>query len=85
VSDIKDKVQRIKNMQEKLTSELQQLQASCPHENKQGEYKGDTGNWSSSDDSYWIDARCLDCGKTWIIDSVTNKLEYYDFKGVIVR
>lgn len=62
---------------------LRQLQVECPHVNKTGVYKGNTGNWCSQDDSYWIDAKCPDCGKSWMIDSEME--QYRTFDGVILR
>ncbi len=81
MNDIKIKVNRIKDMQHRLISELKDIQNNCPHEDKEGKYKGDTGNWSPDEDSYWIDAKCLDCGKTWMIDSEGQKQEYRNFNG----
>lgn len=40
----------------------------CSHPNATKEYKADTGNYSKSDDRYWIDYSCPDCGKHWSKD-----------------
>lgn len=80
---IKEKVQRIHSMRNRLTLELQTIQENCPHADMQGKYKADTGNWCSSDDSYWIDAECLDCGKRFHIDS--KGPGYRQFKGKIIK
>jgi len=42
---------------------IKQWQNKCSHDLVQGEYKSDKGNYDSQDDSYWIIAKCLDCGK----------------------
>ena len=83
--DIKDKVVRIEAMMSTLRKELQIIQENCPHKNKEGEYDSDSGNWCPDDDSYWISARCLDCGKTFHIDSKRDKNDYYNFDGVIIK
>lgn len=50
---------------EVIRDQLRQLQEDCPHENKSSIHDSDTGNWCKSDDKYWIDHRCFDCGKYW--------------------
>lgn len=68
---------------QKVYDALDELKQICPHEHTEGEYKGDSGNWCPHDDSYWIDARCLDCGKRWHIDSKTP--EYRTFIGAKLK
>lgn len=41
------------------------LRNSCDHVAVIKKARSDTGNWSASDDSYWYDCSCPDCGKTW--------------------
>lgn len=53
----------------KLNLEIESLRDQCSHENITGRYKSNTGNWCPSDDSYWIEANCLDCGKRITADS----------------
>ena len=53
----------------KLNLEIECFRNKCPHENITGRYKSNTGNWCPSDDSYWIDVNCLDCGKRITADS----------------
>jgi len=53
---------------------LKVLQEECPHEDLYGKYESNTGNWCSSDDSYWLHLKCNDCGKIWCIDA--DQLEY---------
>lgn len=69
---MKTRVSKLKDKIAILNLEIKNIQDSCQHEVVDGKYKGDTGNWSSSDDSYWIDATCLECGKSLFIDSVNN-------------
>lgn len=81
MSDIQLKMQRLRKMQERLVDEVKSIQQTCTHDNKEGKYKSNTGNWCRDDDSYWIDAHCLDCDKIWMIDSKDNKEEYRNFNG----
>jgi hypothetical protein len=62
---IKRKADTIKRKSDKLYAELQKLQSECPHEELTGENHANTGNWSSSDDSYWTTYVCPSCGKRW--------------------
>jgi transposase-like protein len=45
--------------------ELDQLEKECPHQDLTYKYGGSSGNWDKSDDKYWIDWKCHDCGKSW--------------------
>ena len=57
-----------KRIEKKLTAlhqELKQLQEECTHDNSTYKAGGNTGNWSASDDWYWYDWDCPDCGKWW--------------------
>lgn len=84
MSDIKSKVSQIKDMQGRLDKELKRIQEECSHDNKQGSYKSDTGNWSPDENTYWIRAECIDCSKVWNIDASKNKEEYQNFNGILV-
>jgi len=54
---------------DKLHVELSHLRnVECKHPAATKEHKGDTGNWSPSDDSYWTEFYCPDCGKSWDVD-----------------
>lgn len=41
------------------------LQKQCNHVNVDETYKGNSGNYDPSADSYWIEYKCSDCGKFW--------------------
>lgn len=75
----KEKVERIEAMRLRLWKELEALREECPHDNKAGEYKSDTGNLCEYDDSYWIQGVCLDCGKRFHIDSKKDPQGYKTF------
>lgn len=72
-----EKVQEIKQMigecHKKISDvqlEIKRIQdEECLHFNIIEVYKSDTGNWSVSDDSYWKEVWCEDCGKTATYDS----------------
>lgn len=85
MNDTQLKVSKINSMQERLRRELHTIRQTCQHNDKEGRYKGNTGNWCAQDDSYWIDVKCNDCGKTWLIDSTDNKEEYRKFNGKIIK
>lgn len=51
--------------------ELNALQEECTHPLLTGTFKSDTGNWSRSDDVYWVEFVCPDCGKRWDEDQIS--------------
>lgn len=52
----------------KLNEDLRTLQVFCKHPFAEKENRGDTGNYDRSQDRYWKDCNCPDCGKRWIED-----------------
>ena len=65
---VKRKRITIQNKMIKLNEHLAELQILCQHPNVEKTYKGNTGNYDPSADSYWIDWRCPDCDKRWTTD-----------------
>jgi len=51
-----------------LESQKAQMQARCRHPHATYDNRGDTGNWSRSDDRYWTEFCCYDCGRRWTED-----------------
>lgn len=76
--NVKERKEAIFGIIEDARKLLTALRMECPHENGQYIYKGSTGNWSESDDSYWRVNTCLDCGHDWYeyseIDGVRNRM-----------
>jgi len=62
------KRQAVERKMKKLCEDLSQLQESCPHKNADYVPRGSSGNYDPSNDSYWYDITCLDCGKRWVED-----------------
>jgi hypothetical protein len=50
------------------TNDLLAIQGGCTHPNATKTAKSDTGNWDRSQDAYWNDCACPDCGKSWSED-----------------
>jgi hypothetical protein len=46
--------------------EIDALREKCTHPNAKKENKADTGNYDRSQDSYWKECVCPDCGKRWM-------------------
>jgi hypothetical protein len=59
---------KIKAKINEWTVKLRELEQACPHTNVSRKAKADTGNWCPSDDTYWYEFKCPDCGKFWIED-----------------
>lgn len=51
-----------------LSNQLISIQDKCDHQKAFYSYGSDTGNWCSSDDSYWIDLWCPICRKRWRVN-----------------
>lgn len=83
--NIREKKEALYDIIDEATKMLKSLRRECPHENGTYEYRGDTGNWSSADDSYWKDMNCHDCGVHWTedhkIDGMRNDAYHDNPKG----
>jgi hypothetical protein len=65
----------IREKQEKLVAEiyrlqlrLAKLQEECEHTFATHTSRANTGHYDPSNDHYWYENRCTDCGKFWITD-----------------
>jgi len=56
-----------------LTEQLTQIRNKCKHKNKTYTYSASTGNYDPSNDRYWKNYECPDCGKKWSEDCSTYK------------
>lgn len=65
---IKETREDIETRIETLKNGLKTLQNYCHHPYVIKTSKSDTGNWCKTDDSYWTEFKCPDCGKFWIED-----------------
>jgi hypothetical protein len=68
VTQIKRKRITIQNKINLLREQLGELQNLCKHPNVEKKYGGDSGNYDPSQDCYWIDWNCPDCGSRWTTD-----------------
>lgn len=59
-----------------LKAKVGDLQKACPHDHALVKLDSDTGNWSSSFDSYWVEVRCPECGEFLNYDSELNTEKY---------
>lgn len=50
---------------DKLDEARRQLQLVCLHIGATQAPRSDTGNWCKSDDRYWYECSCPDCGLWW--------------------
>lgn len=62
---IKQKMSELKEQQTAIDVAIRNLQETCTHPNSTKHFRADTGNWCKSDDRYWVDYECPDCGKKW--------------------
>ena len=55
----------LKRIMTRTTDKLKALQEECTHPMAEKINRADTGNYDPSQDSYWRDCTCPDCGKFW--------------------
>lgn len=83
--NISQKLQALHEIRVEAMRMIDALRNECPHDNYTVQYKGDTGNWCQSDDSYWVVINCPDCGHSEIQESVlpdgSRNHKYYGHSG----
>lgn len=67
-AQVRRKLKTILKHQDKWANAEIELQNHCNHVNVDKQYKGNSGNYDPTADSYWIEFKCSDCGKFWIED-----------------
>jgi len=61
------KVAKLNEAKALISHQIKYIQdVLCSHEHVIVIHKADTGNWCKSDDRYWTENTCQDCGKRWI-------------------
>lgn len=63
-----NKLQKLINKREKINKQIEEYKKLCPHVNLKGVYRANTGNYDPSDDCYWVELSCPDCGSFWTED-----------------
>lgn len=67
-ASIRERYQNALNDQAKISALIADIRNECKHPAATRDPKSDTGNWDRSQDSYWYDCKCPDCGKFWSED-----------------
>jgi hypothetical protein len=76
----REKREKIEVLQKELHAQIKLLQEHCDHQDDlTHEYQGSSDGWSRSDDDYWIDWHCNDCGKRW----TTSQENSYELTTVV--
>lgn len=73
------KVEKILKNMNILRCALQKEQNICSHNDVKVEKNSNTGNYDPNDNQYWINVKCLDCGKYMIFDSEKDREEYLKY------
>jgi hypothetical protein len=63
--EIREKRENIQRNMDMANANLLALREQCTHPNAKKENKSSTGNWDRSQDAYWKECVCPDCGKRW--------------------
>ena len=65
---VKKRIESLENKIYELDLQIENIQNTlCEHNIITRKNDGNTGNYSSSDDSYWTNYECQDCRKRWTI------------------
>lgn len=65
---MKKNIQKLIDKIEKAEEDLEKARNECPHVNTVEKCCGDRGNFDPSNDSYWTEYTCKDCGKFWSVE-----------------
>ena len=60
-----DKMAELRKQSADIYQHMIKLQEQCSHNHMTVSAHSDTGNYSSSDDSYWYNGTCRACGQTF--------------------
>lgn len=71
---IRTKRDKLVKKQLDLYLQFEEIKELCTHPDVTKQYKGSTGNYDPSCDSYWINWQCMDCGKKWVTDQSRENL-----------
>lgn len=67
-AQIRRKLKTIQKHQDKWADAEIDLKNICLHPAASKKYRGNSGNYDPSADSYWVEYKCPDCGKFWCED-----------------
>jgi hypothetical protein len=75
--DVRKKYRLLKSLQAKTSLALTILERDCTHPLLTMKYGGSSGNYDPSDNHYWIDWACPDCGRRWTTPQDSNEKRKY--------
>lgn len=58
-------VEKLQNRVKTIYRKIEKIQTECKHRKCEKTSRGNTGNYSKSDDRYWNDCYCPYCQKRW--------------------
>lgn len=71
---------------ERIQNELEMLKTICKHtQHLTYKDRGDTGNYDPSDNSYWREWYCHECGAQWITEQSREELDKYPYASNVTR
>ena len=67
-AQVRRKLATINKQQTKWDLAEKELQNICSHVNASKKYDGSSDNYDRTNDQSWIEYKCPDCGKFWIVE-----------------
>lgn len=86
MKSITEQVLKQRTKIDKANMKIGELQTSCTHTGVLYKFRGNTGNYDPSDNSYWIEWDCPICTRRWTTpqdNAALNKIQELD--GVRVQ
>lgn len=71
---INDKMAELRKEQAALYQKMQSIKDSCSHNHMTVSAHSDSGNYCSSDDSYWFEGKCRACGESFNTDQSNDTI-----------
>ena len=64
-SQTRAQVTQLDQQIEELVRQRNELRSRCRHLHAVAKYGSNTGNYDPTQDCYWVDFHCYDCGRRW--------------------
>jgi hypothetical protein len=68
-----------------LWEQVANFQSKCNHTQVYSKLSSDTGNYDPSQDDYWIDSICPECGKSFCVFASQNEEAYLDLRRRTIK
>jgi DNA repair exonuclease SbcCD ATPase subunit len=82
---LREALRRNKEEAIQLHRQMEAFQSKCNHTQVYGKLSSDTGNYDRTQDDYWIDAICPECGRYFTAFASNNEEEYLSLRKRMIK